>query len=184
MAKHDDYIPTNSSPSVVYEKPIMNSKYLEERMDELISNINKEMTNNNFNDIRTTQIIELYQHKIDILKNNENSLLCRLNQSSDHITHLTKRSDSLNSENAQYEQILFIAQIAEEKLKKENRMLEQSIDSLQISLKNLYKQLETEKSSKINFTKSLEIKQLEIDQLNNYVEKLKDSITASVMIFI
>lgn len=184
VAKLIAQLNTTVSPKTPYDQwPNLNailktnqavvSKDLEERLNALIEVISTANSNAQINNVATSQLIELFNHKMNILKGTEGSMNKRLQDASTEITHLSQTNNLQKAELEKYHTMNFKLHINQERLQTQCKDLTHQKDNLKTNITNLMKKLSEQTDAlKIN-EKRLEVKVSEMIVLQKDYNDLK-----------
>ncbi|XP_055853365.1 uncharacterized protein LOC129917071 [Episyrphus balteatus] len=159
--------------SILKTNQALVSKDLEERLNALIDLISTANSNSQINNVATSQLIELYNHKMNILKGAESSMNKRLQDASTEITHLSQTVSLQKAELEKYHTMNFKLHINQERLQTQCKDLTHQKDNLKTNITNLMKKLSEQTDAlKIN-EKRLEVKVSEMIVLQKEYNELK-----------
>ncbi|KAI8125142.1 hypothetical protein CVS40_4727 [Lucilia cuprina] len=154
------------------------SKELEERLQALIDVITQAQNNNQLHNVATSQIIELFNYKLEKFSSAESSMQKRLEEASKEITHLTQRINLQNAELDKYHTMNFELHINQESLQTQCKDLKHQKDNLKRNMTDLMKKLsEQSETLKIN-EKRLAVKVSEMIVLQKDYNDLKEELHA------
>ncbi|XP_055916123.1 uncharacterized protein LOC129948981 [Eupeodes corollae] len=159
--------------SILKTNQALVSKDLEERLNALIELISTANANSQINNVATSQLIELYNHKMNILKGSEGCMNKRLQDASTEITHLSQTVNLQKAELEKYHTMNFKLHINQERLQTQCKDLTHQKDNLKTNITNLMKKLSEQTDAlKIN-EKRLEVKVSEMIVLQKDYSELK-----------
>uniref|UniRef100_A0A1A9W1T0 Protein CIP2A n=1 Tax=Glossina brevipalpis TaxID=37001 RepID=A0A1A9W1T0_9MUSC len=154
------------------QKTFMNKEF-EERLQALIETITQAQRNNQLNNLTTSQIIELFNYKIEKLSNSEENMQKRLEQASEEISHLKQRLNLQNAELEKYHTMNFELHIKRESLQTQCQDLKQQQDTLKRNMNNLMKKLSEQSENLQIAEKRLAVKISEMIVLQKDYNELK-----------
>lgn len=147
------------------------SKEIEDRLDALLKLIEQANQNSEINSLATSQLIEVYTNKINLLKNCEKSSEKKLENANEEIIHLSQQVALQKAELESVHSMNYRLHLNQERLQTECRDLGEQKTNLKSNITNLMKKLsEQGESIKIN-EKRLEVKSSELIVLS---EKYND----------
>ncbi|KAL9927455.1 uncharacterized protein ACN427_000715 [Glossina fuscipes fuscipes] len=154
------------------------SKEFEERLQALIETITQAQRNNQLNNLTTSQIIELFNYKIEKLSTSEENMQKRLEQASEEISHLKQRLNLQNAELERYHTMNFELHIKRESLQTQCQDLKQQQDTLKRNMNNLMKKLSEQSENLQIAEKRLAVKISDMIVLQKNYSELKDQLQA------
>uniref|UniRef100_A0A1B0GCH4 Uncharacterized protein n=1 Tax=Glossina morsitans morsitans TaxID=37546 RepID=A0A1B0GCH4_GLOMM len=154
------------------------SKEFEERLQALIETITQANRNNQLNNLTTSQIIELFNYKIEKLSTSEENMQKRLEQASEEISHLKQRLNLQNAELERYHTMNFELHIKRESLQTQCQDLKQQQDTLKRNMNNLMKKLSEQSENLQIAEKRLAVKISDMIVLQKDYNELKDQLQA------
>lgn len=138
------------------------NKEIEDRLDALLGVIEKAHENSDINSVATSQLIEVYSNKINLMKNGEKNFERKLENANQEVIHLSQQVALQKAELEKIHAINFRLHLNQERLQTECRDLNEQKTNLKSNITNLMKKMnEKVESIKIN-EKRLEVKSSEL----------------------
>lgn len=138
------------------------NKDIEERLDALLGVIEKAHQNSEITSIATSQLIEVYSNKINLLKNGEKNFERKLESASEEVIHLSQQVALQKAELEKVHAMNYRLHLNQERLQTECRDLGEQKTNLKSNITNLMKKMSEQlESIKIN-EKRLEVKSSEL----------------------
>ncbi|XP_034651629.1 uncharacterized protein LOC117890708 isoform X1 [Drosophila subobscura] len=154
------------------------NKELSQRVGSLVDNISGIVRRNELQSVPVSQVIELYNHRIDSLKSGMLSVQQRLEQANNQLIASTQLSNVQNAELEQFQTKNFELLISQERLQIQSKDLKQQTDKLKSNMSNLLKQLSENEDHLKASERRLAVKRSEVAGLRTDCEELKAKLSS------
>ncbi|EDV44644.1 uncharacterized protein Dana_GF20464 [Drosophila ananassae] len=153
-------------------------KEMAQRVNALLESIGGIVRRNELASAPVSQVIELYNHRIDSLNGVVANLQQRLDQAGQQLISGTQLSHVQSAELERFQTTNFELLISQERLQTQCKDLKQQTDKLKSSMNNLLKHLSENAVNLQNNERRLEVKKAEIAGLKKDCEDLRTSLSA------
>ncbi|KAL7744249.1 hypothetical protein ACLKA6_009210 [Drosophila palustris] len=152
-------------------------KEMAQRVNALIESIGETLRRNELHSAPVSQVIELYNHRIDSLNCATHNLQQRLEQASHQLSNITQLTNVQNAELERFQTKNFELLISQERLQTQCKDLKTQATRLKENLSNLLKSMaETSEQLQTN-ERRLAVKQSEIAGLQKDCEELRNNLS-------
>ncbi|XP_022214518.2 uncharacterized protein LOC111068983 [Drosophila obscura] len=154
------------------------NKELSQRIGSLVDNISGIVKRNELQSAPVSQVIELYNHRIDSLNSGMLNVQQRLEQANNQLIGSTQLANVHNAELEQFQTKNFELLISQERLQTQCKDLKQQTHKLKSNMSNLLKQLSENEDHLKASERRLAVKRSEVSGLQKDCEDLKTKLSS------
>ncbi|EDW26533.1 GL12931 [Drosophila persimilis] len=154
------------------------NKELSQRIEALLENISGIVRRNELQSAPVSQVIELYNHRIDSLNSSMLKVQQRLEQANNQLIGSTQLANVQNAELEQFQTKNFELLISQERLQTQCKDLKQQTHKLKSNMSNLLKQLSENEDHLKASERRLAVKKSEVASLRKDCEDLKTNLSS------
>ncbi|XP_002137998.2 uncharacterized protein [Drosophila pseudoobscura] len=154
------------------------NKELSQRIEALLDNISGIVRRNELQSAPVSQVIELYNHRIDSLNSSMLNVQQRLEQANNQLIRSTQLANVQNAELEQFQTKNFELLISQERLQTQCKDLKQQTHKLKSNMSNLLKQLSENEDHLKASERRLAVKESEVASLRKDCEDLKTNLSS------
>ncbi|XP_016985945.2 uncharacterized protein LOC108049314 [Drosophila rhopaloa] len=164
--------------SILKSHRTFTDKEMAQRVNALLDSIGGIVRRNELASAPVSQVIELYNHRIDSLNGAVLSLQQRLEQAGQQLTNSTQLAHVQSTELERFQSTNFELLISQERLQTQCKDLKQQTDKLKSNMSNLLKQLSENSEHLQASERRLNVKKSEIAGLQKDCEELRTNLIA------
>ncbi|CAO1326626.1 unnamed protein product [Diamesa serratosioi] len=154
---------------------------LEENLNDLINKLNETADKNNFANVRTSEVIELYRHKIILLNSNLTNVTSSLERAVAEVNELLMKETFASKISEKQELLNWGLQLDNERMEQEIKEIDHYSQSLKLSVATFQKKICKEEKARAQDLKNLTLKQLELQELKKEMNELEKVHAAAVI---
>ena len=144
-----------------HNSKIINAQ-LEQDLDELINKLNDTADTNSFSNIKTSEVIELYRHKINLLNSNLTSVTSSLERTVAEVNELLMKETFASKISEKQELFNWGLQLDNERMELEIKQMDHYSQTLKLSVASFQKKICKEEKARAEDLKFLKLKQIEL----------------------